>query len=101
MTTGASCPWNLSTVPMRAPGRRSCSLEHLGVVRRDDQDVLERDGPFLTVTIDPGASCVQDLVDQIADPVGLFGRRILIALVRDGQVHETGARAAGSCDFTD
>jgi|SRR5580658_8335559 hypothetical protein len=27
MTTGASCPWNLSTVPIRAPGMRSAISE--------------------------------------------------------------------------
>ena len=27
ITTGASCPWNLSTVPTLAPGSSSCILK--------------------------------------------------------------------------
>ena len=32
MTKGASCPWNLSTVPTLPPGRRSCSSKTSGPV---------------------------------------------------------------------
>ena len=43
-TTGACWPWNLSTVPTRAPrGQPVAQVAHLGVVGRDDEDVVERE----------------------------------------------------------
>ena len=44
MTTGASWPWNLSTVPTRArPGQTPPEPRDLRVVRRDDEDVVGAD----------------------------------------------------------
>ena len=47
MLIGASWPWNLSTVPTRARPAGSSALDRadLGVVRRDDQDVVPADRP--------------------------------------------------------
>ena len=53
MTIGASCPWNLSTVPIRAPGMRdwsskTCAL--YGAMIRMSSSVIADSRP---VSIDP------------------------------------------------
>ncbi len=58
MTTGASWPWNLSTVPTRAPDRGAPEQRHLGVVGGDDQDRSRPSGcclPLPFVQAAPGA----------------------------------------------
>ena len=44
MAIGASCPWNLSTVPTLRPAEAPGSRNHLGVVGRDDEYVVEGEG---------------------------------------------------------
>ena len=54
MLIGASWPWNLSTVPTRASGgQESLDRADLGVVRRDDEDVVPADRPLMPASVDP------------------------------------------------
>ena len=82
-TTGASWPWNLSTVPTRAPrGSRVAQVADLRVEGRDDEDVVERE-----VALGAGgvrvAAAVEQLRDLLGDPVGLLGRALAVLGVLD------------------
>ena len=72
-TTGASCPWNLSTVPTRARRpRRAAQAAHLGVVGRDDEDVVPAEAVLAPVAV--GEACRRSAVELGGDPVGLLER---------------------------
>ena len=76
MTTGASWPWNLSTVPTRAPsGSAALISRDLGVVRRHDQHVRRPDRRLRPLVVPPRRALHR--VPQPRDDVGL-----LLALVR-------------------
>ena len=81
-TTGASWPWNLSTVPTRAPrGQRLGQARDLRVVRRDDEDVVEAEGRGSALRVCP--LLPEQPLELLADALGLLGRRPAIALVLD------------------
>ena len=84
MTTGASWPWNLSTVPTRTPGIPALGqAADLGVVGRDDEDVLAghlRVLPSSSIQCAPGAV---KLRDKSRDDFDLLDRRVAIAVVVD------------------
>ena len=56
-TMGASWPWNLSTVPTRTPaGQARAQAVHLGVVGRDDHEVLVAERAGRAVGVGEGAA---------------------------------------------
>src|SRR5262249_338944 len=67
------------------------NFENLGIVRRYDNDLVESDGLFRAVAINPHRFAFQNALDERADGSCFFGRAILIAVVDDGEVAQTGA----------
>jgi hypothetical protein len=67
-------------------GNAFLQLEDLRVVRRDDQDIVERNRRFFPAPINPGRAGFQYVRNEVADRVGLLGRRALIAVVLNGKV---------------
>ena len=85
ITSSASWPWNLSTVPTRAPsGRHALEQVHLHVVGRDDEDVARRHGVLDPVAIDVALAqrAGVDRADQL---------RLGLAALRSSRVCSTGA----------
>ena len=93
-TTGASWPWNLSTVPTRTPsGSALAQTAHLGVVGRDDEDVVAADGRVLAVRVGERRAGEQaDRLGAIASASS--AERLRVALVLDRQPAQPGA---GQC----
>ena len=52
MITGASCPWNLSTVPM-SNIQNTFQFFNLGIIRRNDLNVIRAQFVFLFIAIYP------------------------------------------------
>ena len=91
--TGASWPWNLSTVPTRdrRPIRRSIApwiSRDVGVVRRDDQDVLAGQRPGDAVLVRPRPA--DEPADQLRHGVRLVGRARRVARVRHRLIADPG-----------
>jgi hypothetical protein len=63
------------------PRQTVLQLEHLRVVGRDDQNIVQGDGAFLAVTIDPRCVRAYNFVDERSNGICFFWRRTLIALV--------------------
>ena len=93
MTTGASWPWNLSTVPTRgspSAADRAGDLRDLGVVGGDDEDVVERRSrvtPFRSVQRPRRAA----LSIASRDALRLLARRLGCRRGSTGDVPETRA----------
>ena len=92
-TTGASWPWNLSTVPTRTPAGSALarSSSHLGVVGRDDHDVVGR-----RAAASPPSGRVDRRAEQRARSRRAIARGLLAARrarcrVLDRQVADAGA----------
>jgi hypothetical protein len=60
-------------------------LKDLGIVGSDDQDIMKSDGRFCAVAIAPSSTRLDNLGDEFADFVGLFGGGTLASFVKDGQ----------------
>lgn len=81
-TTGASCPWNLSTVPTRTPGRHArAERAHLGVVGGDDEDVLDSERPRPPVGV--RVRRPEHSLDRGRDGARLLPRELPVAGVLD------------------
>ena len=72
MTTAASCPWNLSTVPILAPGKRSLKAVHLIVIWSDNQDIILGQRPIATVAIDPHRASLRQMFNDGRNAFDLF-----------------------------
>ena len=72
-------------------GEPALDLEHLRIVRGDDQYVSDPERLFVPLAIDPGRTLCQYVGDQFGDNVSLFGRAILIAGMLDRQKPQTRA----------
>ena len=101
MTTGASWPWNLSTVPTARAGRqRLASMRDLGVVRGDDQDVVDGQRTRLPVAVGERCRRSSNWRTASAMTADLLGRRVAVARVRHLEHADAGAgqRSLGGID---
>ena len=85
MATGASRPWNLSTVPslkvsQTGTSRRGLNRPDLRVVRRHDHDLRDADRRELAGAVAPLAA--EQVADQLGDDGGFFRRSVRVALMR-------------------
>jgi hypothetical protein len=100
MTIGASCPLKLVDSSYPRSWQPFLKLEDLSVVRRDYQDILKGDCPFGPRPIDPGCTGTQNIRHEVTHLVSLFGRRILITFVSDGEKSKPGpVYTTGRSDF--
>ena len=77
--TGASCPWNLSTVPDTNCGQSVGERVYLRVVRSDHDDVALANRTAASVLICPGAR--KQSFDGIADRLYLLGTNLCAAFM--------------------
>ena len=84
MTTGASCPWNLSTVPTRRPGQPRQHGVDLRVVGTDDEHVAAAEGARRALRIDPVDTALRERAQDPADAFDFLGRGVLVPVVLHG-----------------
>ena len=71
-------------------GQELLNLKNLSVVGCDNDDILEGNGSFLTVPIDPSGVAFQNAVHKVANYLRLFRRAVVIAVMFNGNVAQTG-----------
>ena len=97
MLIGASWPWNLSTVPTRASGgSRRLMAADLGVVRRDDEDVVEGHRPGHPVLVRPGRAALDQAEDERRHGRSFLG--VLVVRPARRQLHDPRPCAADEGD---
>ena len=95
MTTGASWPWNLSTVPTLVPiGQSLAKCIHLHVVGRDDKDIVKGEG-VEKLSIASVYLLLNETIEHIGDDLGLLEIALGATFVREVEEDHPG-RMQGS-----